>query len=86
MHERALFYIGGRWVKPDGAGFIDVRSPATEDVIEFKQAVFADLQAVLAAATQVGADVLITADANNTLTLKSVVLSSLHADDFRFVA
>ncbi|HEX8665517.1 MAG TPA: calcium-binding protein [Beijerinckiaceae bacterium] len=59
---------------------------ATDDVIEFKQAVFANLQAVLASATQVGADVLITADPNNTLTLKSVALASLHADDFRFVA
>jgi hypothetical protein len=42
-----------------------------------KQAVFADLQAALAAATQVGADVLITADPNNTLT-QSAVLSTLH--------
>lgn len=56
------------------------------DVIEFQQGVFGNLSAVLGASTQVGADVVITVDANNSLTLKEVALSNLHADDFRFVA
>lgn len=57
----------------------------TDDVIEFDDEVFADLSAVLAAATQVGADTVISYDADNTITLKNVTMSNLHADDFRFV-
>ncbi|WP_414470843.1 calcium-binding protein [Microvirga sp. M2] len=57
----------------------------TEDVIEFSTAVFSGYAAVLAASTQSGSNVMITAGAGNTITLKNVTLSSLHADDFRFV-
>lgn len=57
----------------------------SDDVIEFEDAVFADLTAVLAAASQVGADTLITYDAGNTITLKNVSVANLHTDDFRFV-
>lgn len=57
----------------------------TDDVIEFDDEVFTDLTAVLAAASQVGADTLISYDANNTITLKNVTMANLHADDFRFV-
>lgn len=62
-----------------------VAGSGTDDVTEFDDAVFADLSAVLAAASQVGADTLITYDANNTVTLKNVAVASLHQDDFRFV-
>jgi Ca2+-binding RTX toxin-like protein len=62
-----------------------VAGSSTDDVIEFDDAVFANLTAVLAAATQFGADTLITYDANNTIILKNVTMSNLHADDFRFV-
>lgn len=62
-----------------------VAGAGTDDLIEFDDAVFADLSAVLAAATQVGADTVITYDADNTITLKNVTMSNLHADDFRFV-
>ncbi|WP_129505146.1 calcium-binding protein [Bosea sp. Tri-54] len=62
-----------------------VAGSATADLIEFDDAVFADLNAVLAAATQVGADTVITFDADNTITLKNVTKTNLHADDFRFV-
>ena len=56
------------------------------DVIEFADSLFADFEDVLASAAQVGGDTLITFDAQNTITLKNVALTSLHQDDFRFVA
>lgn len=62
-----------------------VAGAGSADLIEFDDAVFADLSAVLAAATQVGADTLITYDIDNTVTLKNVTKTNLHADDFRFV-
>lgn len=62
-----------------------VAGSGTADVIQIDDAVFADLSAVLAAATQVGADTVITYDANNTITLKNVTKTNLHADDFQFV-
>ena len=40
--------------------------------------------AVLAAATQVGDDVVITKDAGNTITLENVLKANLSADDFSF--
>jgi Ca2+-binding RTX toxin-like protein len=58
----------------------------TVDVIEFDDDVFADFASVLAAASQAGADTLITADVNNTVTLNNVTQANLHQDDFRFVA
>ncbi|MGX1790466.1 beta strand repeat-containing protein, partial [Bosea sp. NPDC055332] len=62
-----------------------VAGSGTADVIQIDDAVFADLSAVLAAATQVGADTVITYDANNTITLKNVTKTNLHVDDFQFV-
>lgn len=56
------------------------------DVLEIDTSVFADFEAVLAAAAQVGDDTVITYDASNTVTLKNVALTSLHDDDVRFVA
>jgi Ca2+-binding RTX toxin-like protein len=65
----------------------DFKDTANEnDILEFSTSIFADFAAVQAAMTQVGADVLITVDASNTVTLKSVTLSNLGADDFRLVA
>ncbi|RWM91243.1 MAG: calcium-binding protein, partial [Mesorhizobium sp.] len=58
----------------------------SEDVIDFTTNVFADFAAVLAAATQVGSDTVITRDAGNVLTLKNFAMSNLHQDDFQFVA
>ncbi|MTI42222.1 hypothetical protein JM93_01547 [Roseibium hamelinense] len=56
-----------------------------EDTIQFTTDVFADAAAVFAAAAQVGADTVITYDANNSVTLQNVALASLTADDFSFV-
>ena len=56
------------------------------DVIAFASGVFADFDAVFAASDQVGGDVVVTMDAENSLTLSHVALASLTADDFRFAA
>lgn len=56
------------------------------DVLDISDDLFADFASVMAAATQVGADTLITHDANTSITLKNVALTSLHQDDFRFTA
>ncbi|MGV1908198.1 calcium-binding protein [Agrobacterium cavarae] len=56
------------------------------DVLEFGTSLFADFEAVLAAAAQIGDDTVITFDASNIVTLKNVALSTLHDDDLRFVA
>ncbi|SFK46220.1 FG-GAP repeat-containing protein [Pseudovibrio ascidiaceicola] len=57
----------------------------SNDVIEFDQAMFSDFDAVIAAASENGADTVITLDADNSVTLKNVSLADLHADDFQFV-
>ena len=63
----------------------DFRAGAgSDDVIDFSSNLFTDFASVLAAATQVGGDTLISHDASNTITLKNVALTSLHHDDFRF--
>ncbi|WP_436173901.1 calcium-binding protein, partial [Mesorhizobium sp. LjNodule214] len=58
----------------------------SDDVIEIANDVFADFASVLAAATQVGTDTVITHDSSNVLTLKNVALANLHQDDFQFIA
>ena len=55
------------------------------DVIEFRDGIFADFAAVLAASQQVGSNVQIDVDASNRIVLNNVTLSSLHQDDFLFV-
>jgi Ca2+-binding RTX toxin-like protein len=53
-------------------------------IIEFDRQVFANFDAVVAAASQVGSDVVIAAGANGTLTLTGVSLAALSASDFSF--
>lgn len=65
-----------------------VEGVGLKDFIQFDQSMFADFNAVMAAAVQVGLDVEIRLDANNVLTLSNVSLTgpvTLVADDFRFV-
>ena len=65
---------------------LDFRSSgSSSDVLEFDADIFADFDAAMGAADQVGQDVLFTVDADNMLTLAGVQLASLQADDFRFV-
>ena len=55
------------------------------DLLEFRDGIFADAAAALAAATSSGSDTLITIDANNTVLLKNVSLANLHETDFHIV-
>ncbi|MGH1575158.1 M10 family metallopeptidase C-terminal domain-containing protein [Methylobacterium sp. P31] len=55
------------------------------DVVQFDHSLFANFDAVYAHAQQVGADTVIIYDANDTVTLKGVVLANLHASDFHFL-
>jgi predicted extracellular nuclease/2',3'-cyclic-nucleotide 2'-phosphodiesterase (5'-nucleotidase family) len=56
-----------------------------DDRIVMDDAVFQNFQELRAAADQVGRNVVITVDADNTITLQDVRLNSLHANDFLFV-
>ena len=58
---------------------------AEGDVLQFDMSVFADFGQALQASTQAGADVVIAYDADNSVTLQGVNLSSLQAEDFLFV-
>ncbi len=61
-----------------------VSGAGSADLIDIGSDIFADFASVMAAATQVGADTLITHDANNSILLKNVALANLHLDDFHF--
>ncbi len=54
------------------------------DLIWFASGVFADFDAMMAHTVQSGADVVITVDADHSITLSGTNLASLAADDFRF--
>ncbi|WP_066479667.1 hypothetical protein [Bosea sp. WAO] len=56
-----------------------------EDIIAFDSDIFADFDALISHAAQIGSDVVITVDQDNALTLSGIQLNALHADDFRFV-
>lgn len=60
-------------------------SGAEADVLQFESAVFAEFNAVLAAAVDDGTDTTITLDEDTFVVLKSVLVSSLQSDDFVFV-
>jgi Ca2+-binding RTX toxin-like protein len=62
-----------------------VASGAAHDVAQFDASVFADFASLQQHMAQVGADVVITLDATDTVTLQNVALSSLSAQDFLFV-
>jgi Ca2+-binding RTX toxin-like protein len=55
-----------------------------EDVLDIDDAIFADFADVQANMQQAGNDVVITFDANNTITLQNVNIGSLSASDFLF--
>lgn len=77
-NDRFLFTAGfGRDTISD---FVD-----GEDTIAFASSVFATFAAVQSASTQVGADVNITFDASNVVTVKNITLASLTSADFLFV-
>jgi hypothetical protein len=61
-----------------------VAGAGTDDFIQFDDTVFADFNAVMAAASQVGPNTVITLSAGNTITLQNVTLATLHQNDFLF--
>ena len=60
-------------------------SGASADALQFESSVFADFNAVLAAAQDDGTDTTITLDADSQVVLKNVLVSNLQSDDFVFV-
>lgn len=60
-------------------------SGASADVLQFSSSLFADFTEVMSHTTQVGNNVVVTLDADNTVTLANLQMASLAADDFRFV-
>jgi Ca2+-binding RTX toxin-like protein len=67
-----------------GFGHDVVTDLSSADHIEFDGGVFQNFQQVQAASQQVGGDTVITLDADNSITLLGVPLSSLHASHFDF--
>jgi Ca2+-binding RTX toxin-like protein len=63
-----------------------VATGAGHDMINFSTALFANYAAVQSHMAQVGADVVITYDGSNALSLKGVTLASLSSADFNFHA
>jgi len=55
------------------------------DHVQIDHGIFADYAAVQQHMLQVGSDVVITYDANNSITLHDVAMANLHANDFLFV-
>jgi hypothetical protein len=55
------------------------------DVIEINHNLIANFGALKKEWAQVGSDTVITIDANDAITLKGVLLSTLHGHDFAFV-
>nr|WP_263991690.1 hypothetical protein [Rhodopseudomonas palustris] len=58
---------------------------SSADVLQFSSSMFANFTDVMSHTTQVGNDVVVTLDADNSLTLANTQIGSLAADDFRFV-
>jgi Ca2+-binding RTX toxin-like protein len=58
---------------------------AGHDVLEFRDGIFADAMAALAAASASGSDTIITIDATTSVLLQNVALANLHAGDFHIV-
>jgi serralysin len=61
-----------------------VATGTAHDTIRIDQNVFADWASLLAASHQSGSDTIVTADADNSITLQNVAISSLHSTDFLF--
>jgi hypothetical protein len=80
--------IGGHgpdtFVFGPGFGHDVVIDYSSADHIEFDGGLFQDFKQVMAASQQVGADTVITFDADNSITLLGVPLNSLHASHFDF--
>jgi Ca2+-binding RTX toxin-like protein len=78
-----VFVFGVSWGSDIITDFV-AGSGTNHDLIRFDRAVYGDYASVLAAATQVGADVVISDGNGNTITLQNVDLAALTADNFEF--
>jgi Ca2+-binding RTX toxin-like protein len=78
-NDTFVFDVGADTITDFSAG------AAVGDVIQFDSSIFADFDAVIAASTNVGANVVIDAGDGNTLTLNAVQIATLNANDFLFV-
>jgi hypothetical protein len=67
-----------------GSNMVNNFTPGT-DALQFSQAMFANVAAVLNDAQQVGSNVVITHDPQNVVTLHNTQLSNLHASDIHIV-
>jgi Ca2+-binding RTX toxin-like protein len=76
------FVFDNAFGKDTVVGF--VAAGAGHDTIDFSTAVFANFAAVHSHMAQSGANVIITLDSADTITLKGVTLASLTAGDFTF--
>ena len=67
-----------------GANTVNNFAPGT-DALQFSQSTFADAQAVLSDAQQVGSDVVITHDSLDVVTLHNMQFANLHASDVHII-
>ena len=67
-----------------GANTVNNFAPGT-DALQFSQSMFADAQAVLSDAQQVGSDVVITHDSLDVVTLHNMQFANLHASDVHII-
>ena len=67
-----------------GANTVNNFAPGT-DALQFSQSTFADAQAVLSDAQQVGSDVVITHDSQDVVTLHNMQFANLHASDIHII-
>lgn len=68
-------------VQASGQDVITDFAPGS-DVLEFRDGIFADAAAALAAATASGTNTLITIDASNSVLVQNVAVANLHLADF----
>ncbi|EJT04456.1 rhizobiocin/RTX toxin and hemolysin-type calcium binding protein, partial [Rhizobium sp. CCGE 510] len=77
-----VFVYSPNWGHDTITNFVAIGS--AHDAISIDHSIFADWASLLAATGQSGSDTIITADSDNSITLKNVVVSSLQSWDFLF--
>ncbi|MBX5177624.1 rhizobiocin [Rhizobium lentis] len=77
-----LFIYSSNWGHDTITNFVATGS--AHDAISIDHNIFADWESLFAATEQSGSDTIITADSENTITLRNVALSSLQSWDFLF--
>ncbi|ABD05515.1 Hemolysin-type calcium-binding region [Rhodopseudomonas palustris HaA2] len=78
-----VFVFAAGFGKDTVTDFVTTGSSA--DLLQFSTDMFADFADVMSHTAQVGSSVVVTLDADTSITLANVQMTSLAADDFRFV-